>query len=245
MDKPAMNDVNKGIWDANANQWDEYMGEYGNDWHRQLIAPETERLLNLKTSDNLLDIGCGNGLFSRRMAKKGVKVTAFDFSELNIQNAKKYNSSHIDYKTLDATKEDDLRQLHHQKYKGIVANMVFMDMPDVTLVFSHINTLLSNSGVFVFSIQHPCFNSEYASFNDNGSLQLTDYLKKDISKGMAIASQPEKQYYFHRPINYYSSLGFSNGLVMNGFVESAFNNPDSDNRYSKFPAVLIISMVKK
>ena len=69
------------------------MGSDGNVWHTKLIAPETERLLNLKPGEKLLDIGCGNGIFARRMAKKGIIVTAFDFSATNIEKAKKYSAA--------------------------------------------------------------------------------------------------------------------------------------------------------
>lgn len=245
MDTDRLNIENKGIWDSNAKDWDDYMGEDGNDWHKKLIAPETERLLNLERNNRLLDIGCGNGLFARRMAKKGIKVTAFDFSSLNIENAKKYDSTNIDFLTLDATLDSDLKKLNNRKFEGLVSNMVFMDMPDVECLFSNIKNLLTENGVFVFSIQHPCFNSEYAEIKEDGSLLINDYLHSDISKGIAIPTQTKKQYYFHRPISYYLNLGISNGLVINGFVESAFDSKENDGIYSKFPPILIIRMTRK
>ncbi|RKD98753.1 class I SAM-dependent methyltransferase [Marinifilum flexuosum] len=244
MDTNKLNSENKDIWDSNAKDWDDYMGEAGNDWHKKLIAPQTEQLLNLKRNDRLLDIGCGNGLFARRMAKKGIKVTAFDFSNLNIENAQKYDTSNINYLTLDATLESDLKKLNNRKFEGLVSNMVFMDMPDIEYIFSQIKGLLTDDGVFVFSIQHPCFNSEFAEVKDDDSLLLKDYVHRDISKGVAIPTQTKEQYYFHRPISYYMNLGFANGLVVSGFVESSFDSKTNDGVYSKFPPILIIKMIK-
>ncbi len=43
MDTIKLNTENKNIWNANAKNWDNYMGEDGNDWHKQLIAPQTEQ----------------------------------------------------------------------------------------------------------------------------------------------------------------------------------------------------------
>ncbi len=241
MDTEKINIENKRIWNSNANNWDNYMGNEGNEWHKKLIAPETERLLNLKCNENLLDIGCGNGLFARRMAKKGIKVTAFDFSELNIINARKYDCTDIEYLTLDATLESDLLLLSKTKYEGIVSNMVFMDMPDIELLFSYIKKLLTKNGVFVFSIQHPCFNSQYTETMENDSLSIKDYINKNVSTGIAIPTQTKNQFYFHRPISYYINLGVVNGLAITGCIEPTFEK-NINNIYTKIPPVLIIRM---
>jgi len=244
MNTKKLNIENKRIWDANSCIWDEFMGEDGNEWHKELIAPETERLLNLKKDDRLLDIGCGNGLFARRMSKKGVKVTAFDFSNSNIENAKRYDSTNIEYLILDATIDSDLRKLRETKYEGLLSNMVFMDMPDIECFFSHVKELLTDNGVFVFSIQHPCFNSEYVDIGEESCLTISDYINTDTSKGVAISTQTKKQYYFHRPISYYMNLGIANGLAITGYVEPTFESKDKGGVYSKFPPILIIRMIK-
>lgn len=239
MDNSRINKENKGIWDANAAKWDSYMGEGGNDWHKELVAPKTEHLLNLNAGQHLLDIGCGNGLFARRIAKKNVNVTAFDFSEQNINNALKYDSSNIDYQVIDASKSEDLLKLQGVKFDALVANMVLMDMPDLEVLFNHIKFLLHRNGVFVFSIQHPCFNSELTEINES-SITVNGYIEHDVSKGIAIPKQERKQFYFHRPISYYINLGIQNGLIVSGYEEPIFNN--TDNVFGKIPPILILKM---
>jgi 2-polyprenyl-3-methyl-5-hydroxy-6-metoxy-1,4-benzoquinol methylase len=76
----------KKIWDANASFWNERMGE-GNDFVNHLIWPATERLLEVKPNEEVLDIACGNGFTSRKLAKIGAKITAFDVSEKMIEIA--------------------------------------------------------------------------------------------------------------------------------------------------------------
>lgn len=244
MDLTKINIENRKIWNSNSKIWDECMGEDGNDWHKELIAPFTERLLNLKEGDTLLDIGCGNGLFARRMAKKGVKVSAFDFSESNIENAKKYDTSNIDYQVLDATKASDLEKLSETKYSALVSNMLLMDMPDVETLFSHVKELLDENGSFVFSIQHPCFNSEFVEHTGDTSITVNEYIHPKMSKGIAVKTQTIKQYYFHRPISCYMNLGIMNGLVITGFVEPTFESKEGAGIFYKFPPILIVRMVK-
>ncbi|MCT4601018.1 MAG: class I SAM-dependent methyltransferase [Marinifilaceae bacterium] len=242
MEDYEINIRNKHIWNSNSDEWNNYMGEDGNSWHKILIAPETERLLDLKKGNKLLDIGCGNGIFARKMAKKGINVTAFDFSNKNINNALKYNTNNIEYLILDATLNNDLEKLNSKTYDGIAANMVFMDIPKIDCIFSKIYKLLTKNGNFVFSIQHPCFNSEYVNIKNDNSLHITNYIDTNTSKGNAIPTQKVEQYYFHRSISYYVNLGISNNLVINGFNEPVFKSNGKKEIYSKFPPVLIISM---
>lgn len=238
-----INTENKEIWEINANRWNEFMGASGNDWYRELIAPKTIELLKLEPNSRLLDIGCGNGLFARRMSQNGLRVTAFDFSELNIRNAKQYDTHNIEYHVLDATKKEELISLGYRIYDGAVANMVLMDMPQIEIVFESLKELLINKGVFVFTILHPCFQSAYTREDNGDSLIITDYINPITSKGTAIPDQPKKQYYFHRPINYYMKLGFKNDFVVEGFEEPVFPK-DKGDLLSKIPPVLIIKMRK-
>ena len=65
------------IWERNADFWDEQMGE-GNAFHKLLIEPTQLDLLSLKRGERVLDIGCGNGQFARKMASLGADVVAVD-----------------------------------------------------------------------------------------------------------------------------------------------------------------------
>ena len=67
-------------WNTNAQFWDERMGE-GNDFFNVLVWPAVERLLRPRPGARLLDLACGNGLTSRRLAGRGASVVAVDFSE--------------------------------------------------------------------------------------------------------------------------------------------------------------------
>ncbi len=78
---------NNGLhaWEVNAEFWDNYMGDESNFFHRDLVRPDTEKFLNIQASDYVLDIACGNGNFSARMAEKGAQVVAFDYSQKMIK----------------------------------------------------------------------------------------------------------------------------------------------------------------
>jgi SAM-dependent methyltransferase len=83
-DFPEHADENRRLWDANAAWWDDKIGD-GNDIQDLLIAPASERLLAVHPDDTVLDMACGAGRFTRRLAELGARVTAFDHSEAFIE----------------------------------------------------------------------------------------------------------------------------------------------------------------
>ncbi len=72
-DLQRANESARSAWNQNAAFWDERMGG-GNEFVEVLIWPATERLLALRPGERVLDIACGNGLSSRRLAAMGGKV---------------------------------------------------------------------------------------------------------------------------------------------------------------------------
>src|ERR1017187_2671221 len=109
----ALHQQVQDIWNQNAAFWDEKMGE-GNDFQRILVGPSTERLLDLQAGELVLEVGCGNGVFARRMVQLGVQVIATDFSEKLVERAKARTidfADRIEYRVVDATDEGQLLSL--------------------------------------------------------------------------------------------------------------------------------------
>jgi len=81
------NQISQEAWDANAEHWDARMGDDGNDFFNVLCWPVLASFLDVQPDQRILDIACGNGLASRRLAALGAHVTAFDFSANLIEKA--------------------------------------------------------------------------------------------------------------------------------------------------------------
>lgn len=147
-------------WEANTEYWDDYMGEHDNRFHRVIIRPKTEELLAVAEGQTILDIGCGNGNFSRRLADFIAKVVAVDYSPKMIERAKLRSRGYgdrIEYRVADVTQYEELIRLGVGRFDGAVANMALMDMADVSALPRALGELLKAGGAFVFSILHPCF----------------------------------------------------------------------------------------
>lgn len=248
----------RDIWSENAAFWDERMGEAGNDFYRWLIAPSAERLLELQPGWQVLEIGCGNGNFSRRMAAQGVSVVASDVSPAMIEIARSRapgGDAGVSYHVIDATDRAALLALSAGRFDAAVCNMAIMDMPAIDPLFEALSKLLKLGGRFVFTIMHPCFNSaglvRVTEESDEGGVLRTTHAVK-MSRyhtpitymGLAMVGQPQPQHYFHRPLADLLGRCFRAGFVLDGLEEPVF--PDTDEarqarswgKFSEIPPVL-------
>ncbi|HEY5731799.1 MAG TPA: class I SAM-dependent methyltransferase [Anaerolineales bacterium] len=255
------NQISKDAWDANAEVWDSSMGDEGNDFFNILCWPPIASFLNVQPDSAILDIACGNGLTSRRLAALGANVTAFDFSENLIDKARSRPNpdNRISYLIVDAANETQLRALGEHKFDSALSNMALFDMADIETLFRTLPKLLKPKGAFVFSLAHPCFNNSSSTHLaeewDNGTIntryavKVSRYMSSYQSEGLALRGQPKPQLYFERPLQYYLNLGFHNRFVMDGFEERSFppDHPQSNplswgGNFSEIPPVLVMRM---
>lgn len=247
-------------WNENAAFWDERMGE-GNDFVEVLTWPPTERMLELQPGERVLDIACGNGLTSRRMAAMGAEVVAIDFAEEMIAHARQRTTEHagrVAYGVLDATEEAALLALGEGQFDAALCHMALFDMAAIDPLMRALARLLRPGGRFVFSVIHPCFNNPHmvqmAEMDDREgevvtvySIKIFGYMTPSATRGAAIAGQPKPQIYFHRPLQVLLGAGFEVGFVLDGLKERSFPPDHPQGRsplawggnFSEIPPVLV------
>jgi 2-polyprenyl-3-methyl-5-hydroxy-6-metoxy-1,4-benzoquinol methylase len=262
-DLQQANEDTRAAWNENAAFWDERMGE-GNDFVEVLTWPATVRLLDLQPGERVLDVACGNGLTSRRLATLGAEVVAFDFAAEMIAHARQRTMEHagrITYHVLDATDEAALLAFGESRFDGALCNMALFDIAEIRPLMRALARLLRPGGRFVFSVVHPCFNSSHvahvAEMEDRDgtivtvySVKVSGYMTPTVARGAAIAGQPTPQLYFDRPLQALLGAGFDAGFVLDGLEERAFppDHPSGRNplawggNFSEIPPVLVARM---
>ncbi|NMB67169.1 MAG: class I SAM-dependent methyltransferase [Chloroflexi bacterium] len=254
-----LNQKASGIWNRNAAFWDGYFQE-GNDFHRLLVSPAVERLLELQPGEQVLDVACGNGALARRLADLGARVTACDVSPVFIERARARSAGYgerVAYALADATDESQLLALGEGRFDAATCTMALMDMAQIEPLFRALARLVRPGGRFVFTTMHPSFNSNsphklLEEADRDGELVVTAAMKIERyitpfhSLGLGIIGQPEPQYYFHRPLHLLLQPAFRAGWMIDGLEEPAFppekegRRPFSWETFKEIPPVLAV-----
>jgi ubiquinone/menaquinone biosynthesis C-methylase UbiE len=249
------------LWDAKAEFWDSMMGE-GNIFHRELVGPSTERLLNVQPGETVLDVACGNGQFSRRMAELGANVLATDYSAALLERARArttQNADRIEYLQLDATNESEFRALGQQRFDAAVCNMALMDISTIEPLYRGLAAVLKPGGRFVFTLMHPCFNSSSSVLgveeeDRDGQLietlyvKTSNYLQMATRRGAGAPNEPNPHYYFHRPLHVLLNAAFEAGFMLDRIEEPSFSLESKGSRalswvnYKAIPPVLAVRL---
>ena len=227
------------IWNRNADFWDERMRE-GNDFHKFLVEPTQLELLSLSAGERVLDIGCGNGQFARKMASLGCEVVAVDAAPRMIENARRRTpadaeyAGRLRYDVIDATDERAMLTLGECSFDAAVCTMALMDIASIEPIARAVKRLLKSDARFVFSVMHPCFNSTdgftqvFEREQRDGeiiarlSVKMTEYIRPHAYKGLAMVGQPVPQNYFHRPLSVLLGVFFNAGFVVDAIEEPVF-----------------------
>ncbi len=254
-DSRKLNEEGRRMWDTKAAFWDELMGEEGNRFHRELIGPAVEALLNLKAGELVLDVACGSGMLARRMAALGAEVIAVDFSAGMLKQAQERGQSGetpIRYQQADATDEEALAAFGEGMFDAVTCTMALMDMPEIGPLYRAARRLLKPGGRLVFATMHPAFNSNNPVFTAeqadvDGELVLTNalkishYMEMPPVKGVGAKNEPSPHYYYHRPLHELLGEAFAAGLVLDGLIEAAFDpekvDPNRPLSWYSFPQI--------
>lgn len=213
---PDTDDIS--LWNAAAEQYDADIAS-GSNWRQQhVLWPILFELLGDVEAQDILDAGCGPGLLSTEVAKRGACVTGIDGTEQMLAFARKHatDSSHnIQFIQADLCAP---LPLNNKSFDGILCNMVLMNIPTIHLVITEFCRLLRPTGRLVFSITHPSFFMWFWTRDTNGNKlykPVDDYLT--IRSDMNEFWGPTRHY--HRPLSWYTESLVSAGFVIDRLLE--------------------------
>lgn len=237
-------------WEAIAGDYDARIGDDGNSFHRNLIRPATLRLLDPQPDERILDVACGNGVFSHYLAGLGVNVTAFDYSPKMIDFAKERCvafAQHISFSVADATDYNQLMALGAgQPFDKIVSNMAVMGLPDIQPLFRAAYEMVKPDGVFVFSATHPCFQTPGRSFTEDGTGLITyDYIEPQRYSYQILADNEKNACHWHRSLQDLLGICFSTGFMMDGLEEPVYAPGECTHSvWTKVPLPIVVRLRK-
>ncbi len=231
-----LNEQSRAAWNDNAASWDEARAR-GAPFQDVLIDPPMLRMLGPVDGLAIVDAGCGNGHFARKLADLGARVTAFDFADELVARARSRSTTcgdRIAYHVLDATDAVQLATLPAGVFDAVTCAGVLMTMTAIEPLIAAAHRWLKPGGVFVFSVSHPCFNTDKTvlmaeSIEDPPgewrtvrSVKVWGYKSVVAMRSGNAKGQKLLQVYVDRPLEALLGAFFANGFVMEAIEEPAF-----------------------
>jgi 2-polyprenyl-3-methyl-5-hydroxy-6-metoxy-1,4-benzoquinol methylase len=219
----------------------EYASETGTEKDRiwlQFRELFWEALKDVK-GKRVLDVGCGHGWLADKIARRGGKVLGIDGSSklLEIARSKYYDLKFIEYDLIKG-----LPSLN-KKFHYIIANMVLMDIPQISNLIADMRKIIHPNGRFIFTLTHPAFFRQLSDQDkETGQYfrKITGYLDEeqwDIGHN-----------HYHRSLTYYFEILRHNRFVVSRFIEPShiplkYNSKEKEEFLSKIPVFLYIEAI--
>lgn len=213
---------------VNADEW--INKAQTNDFRMYYMLPYTLEKLGDVNGKYILDLGCGEGGYSRALAHKGAIVTAADCSEVFIEYAENKAEEEgltIDHRVLNA---NTLNDINDNYYDIVLCSMMLMDVEDLDGTLKEIHRVLKQNGKVFISILHPCFKGKETKWmlnNKNIEVLVSDYHNPEEWIG-EIKGLNAPILYRHRTLSDYIKA-----FVRNNFKITDMNEPIPTEEQSK------------
>lgn len=211
-------------WEKSADWYDRIIGERGSELYREVVIPRALDLLQPQRGERILDIGCGQGVFSRAISDgSGALVTGIDASRTLIQKARTYQGrTPIRYFDRDAA---DLGGLGD--FDAASAILCLQNLEHLDKVCSAAAAVLKPGGRMLWVLNHPAFRIPRQSswgFEEERKIQYRRVDAYSSTLSIPIVMHPgkadsESTVSVHRSLDSLMAPGFAAGLTLAGLQE--------------------------
>jgi SAM-dependent methyltransferase len=233
-------------WDENAPVWTRLVRMGCDVCRDHMNTPAFLEMLPDVAGLSGLDVGCGEGANTRQVVRRGARMTALDISQKFVRLAADFDEAGtpaITYLVADGCR----LPFAPNSFDFVTAFMSLMDMPDQEAAFVEVRRVLKPGGFFQFSITHPCTDTPYRKWIEDGegrhiALSVAGYFREndgEVCEWMFCHAPAELRETlpkfripdFHRPLSFYL-----NGLADAGFVLERVCEPKApDEAVEEFP----------
>lgn len=245
-------------WGPVAN-WYDGVVESDDSYQSAVILPNLLRLMNITEGDEVIDIACGQGFFSRAFHQTGGTVTGIDIGEDLIALAKEKSDRDIDFRIGSA---EDLMGIDDVAFDKAAIVLALQNIEHVQKALASASRVLKPKGRLFIVLNHPAFRipgrSEWG-FDEEKDLQyrridgyMSESKKEMIMNPGAPESRQIKTISFHRPLQVYAKALFKAGFTivrMEEWVSHKESEPGprqkaEDRARKEFPLFLAIECSK-
>src|SRR3989338_4507608 len=202
-------------------------------YQKDVILPNIIRLISIKKSEAVLDLGCGTGSFSREFAAKGAKVIGVDVSSALIEAAQKIPAANVSYKAAAA---DNLSFIKSGSVDKITIILALQNIDNVDKVFKECARVLKAGGKRLVVLKDPAAEGVQYRRVDRYLSESKEKIQTHPSAGSGQVPSagsgrvPRPEDYtisFHRPLQFYFKLLRNSGFCI-GRLEEWISNKKSE-----------------
>jgi SAM-dependent methyltransferase len=125
------------------------------------IMPNMLKFLGDVKGKRILDLGCGEGGYSRELTKKGAQLVSVDCSTKTIEYASALASEENLYIEHYVRNSNDLFDIESEQFDIVLCSMMLMDCEDFEGTLREIVRVLKPNGRLFASVLHPCFDGNH------------------------------------------------------------------------------------
>jgi ubiquinone/menaquinone biosynthesis C-methylase UbiE len=213
---------NNTSWGQIADWYEEHL-EGEDTYHVKVITPNLLRILEPRPGMRILDLACGEGFVTEKIAATGAMVTGADISKELIEKANARGSR----VTYQATPAENLSFLQESTFDAVTCVLALQNMQSLEPVFSEVARVLVPGGRFIFILNHPVLRipkrSAWGFDNEKGVQyrRLDGYYLPSREKMLAHPGDPKSEYTwsFQRSLEEHFKALFKTGFAVTGFEE--------------------------
>jgi len=248
----------RAAWNSAAEAWDDFV-ESGKDYYRHEIhGPALLAVCEPLAGLHVLDLGCGQGHFTRQLAQRGAQAVGVDISEELLTFAQQHEAKEpvgIEYHLMNAT--DIAAHFAAGSFDLVTACFSLHDMANPAIALKSAYRVLKAGGHMAVAGPHPCTDTPYREWEINadgskGALKIDRY----FDSGPAVLHWNMKRLiqhwdapYWRRTLSEWSTMIADAGLVIRRLHEpratrkQVQRNPHLEDAY-RLPYALIFDLVK-
>lgn len=212
---------NSTSWGNVASWYDEYLGS-PDSYQEKVVLPNLLRIISPKKGEKILDLACGQGYFSGKLAEVGAKVTGADISSELITKAKTHFRD-IEFKVAPA----NALPFSDASFETVVCVLAMQNIAGLDQAFAECKRVLKKGGRLVMVLNHPTFRIPQASdwsYDEKLQMQgrvIYKYLSESKNK-IDMHPGAEKKTFtisFHRPLQVFVKMLAKNNFVITRLEE--------------------------
>jgi ubiquinone/menaquinone biosynthesis C-methylase UbiE len=227
-----MHDSSTRSWDRIADDWARHADR--NDYRNEFLMPLMLKMLGDVRGRDILDLGCGEGGYSRELARRGARVVGVDGSArlIDIARSRAFEEhcqhGNVAYLCANANALDALASA---SFDTIVAAMSLMDVEDYDGSVREALRVLRGRGELVMSITHPCFSAPVSGWHHDATGRrihfiVDRYFDRIAWEDFIAQSFRAPVVRRHRPLEDYIRGALAAGFVLREFREPTATQED-------------------